>query len=74
MGRKYSPSQGFEPHTVQAVASRYTDHALGFQSLCKYDSSYTSSSGCHECLYEQQDETAVVTVLSFKGMVFYDAV
>ena len=32
--RKISPPQGFDPRTVQPVASRYTDWAIPAHSLC----------------------------------------
>jgi hypothetical protein len=37
--RKISPPPGFDPRTVQPVASRYTDWAIPAHSLFKSDSS-----------------------------------
>jgi hypothetical protein len=60
--RKISPPPGFDPRTVQPVASRYTDYAVPADhvSLCEYLKSYPIT-GMERLLVSQEVEAQKIS-------------
>jgi hypothetical protein len=50
--RKILPQQGFDPRTVQPVASRYTDYAIPDHNFIGYIHTVYTHTHTHNCSYE----------------------
>jgi len=69
--RKISPPSGFDPRTVQPVASRYTDHAIRPYTSFRYlDTVLSKSVSVHTQILSIQ-ESVTVTWQCYKHVTLY---